>query len=424
MSLTLLLVFFALALIGVPLAVSLGLAVASTLFIHDVPLSVMTQSMQSSMNSFLLVAVPLFILAGTIMTGGGIADRIFTAADSWVGRFRGGLGHVNILGSAVFGGISGSSVADVAALGPLQIRAMTQHKYPRDYAAVTTMMSSTLSSVIPPSILVIIAAASAGQSVGAALAGGVGPAVLLVGAFLGLNYYMSRRSGYGEVSQFSWRRAARSSLVGIPALGGPVVILASIFTGIVTPTEAAGLAVVYSLVVGVLIYRQLRLRDIPRMLVQSGVTTGTVLLIAMTAAAASYVFTIDGLPAKVSELLLGLSDSPVVVMLLMGLVFLIVGAVMDIIAAILILVPVLMPTAVAVGIDPIHFVVFLVAGLTIGLVTPPVGVCLFATSYVSGLKIEQIVKSARLHYVAIVAVLVLLAVFPAITLTPVDILTG
>jgi tripartite ATP-independent transporter DctM subunit len=422
-SYTLIGIFLVLSLLGVPLAVGLGVGVIVTLLIYDLPLGLMPQSMYTAMNSFLLVAVPLFILAGNIMAGGGISDRIFHAAEAVVGRWRGGLGQVNILASAVFGGISGSSVADVASIGQIEIKAMTDHKYPRDYAAAMTMATSTLSSVIPPSILMIVAAAAAGESVGAALAGGIGPSVIFIVSLMILNYLMAVRHGYGEVSRTSFRAAARSIAVGIPALGGPVVILGGIFGGFVTPTEAAGLAVVYSLLVGVLLYRDLGVRQIPGMLIRSGVSTGTVLFIAMVASAASYIFTIDGLPVRVADAVARVSDNPTVVMLLLGVVLVVVGTVMDIIAAILILIPVLMPTALVAGVDPIHFVVFLVACLSFGLVTPPVGVCLFATSYVSGLSIERIAKAARPHYAIMLVALVLLAVFPQITLWPVELLT-
>jgi tripartite ATP-independent transporter DctM subunit len=422
-SYTLIAVFLLLSLLGVPLAVSLGLGVVVTLLVYDFPLDLLAQSMYTSMNSFLLVAVPLFILAGNIMAGGGISDRIFHAAESVVGRWRGGLGQVNIIGSAVFGGISGSSVADVASIGRIEIKAMTDHKYPRDYAAAMTMVTSTLSSVIPPSILMIVAAAVAGESVGAALAGGIGPSVLFIVSLMVLNYVMAVKRGYGEVSRTTFRTAARNIIVGLPALGGPVVILGGIFGGFVTPTEAAGLAVVYSVLVGVLLYRDMGLRQIPRMLIESGVSTGTVLFIAMVASAASYIFTIDGLPVQVADAVAQVSDNPTVVLLLLGVVLVLVGTVMDIIAAILILVPVLMPTALAAGVDPIHFVVFLVACLSLGLVTPPVGVCLFAASYVSGLSIERIAKAARPHYVIMLVALALLAIVPEFTLWPVEWLT-
>ncbi|WP_300271668.1 TRAP transporter large permease [Halomonas sp.] len=412
--------FFALSLVGVPLAISLGLATTLTFLLFDLPLSLLAQRMYSSMNSFLLVAVPLFILAGNVMGGGGISDRIFFAANSVVGRWRGGLGQVNIIASMIFGGISGSSVADVSGLGPLEIKAMEERRYPKPYAAALTMVTSTLASVVPPSILMIIAATAAGQSVGATLAGGLGPAVLVATLFMILNYYLAVRRQYGEVLAMGLRDAVWNLLVAVPALGAPVIIMGGIFAGIMTPTEAAGMAVLYALAVGALIYRQVKWRELPRMIIDTGITTGTILFIAMCASVATYVFTVDGLPIKVSNIILSLSEDPFTVILLMGVVFVIIGMFMDIIAAILILTPVLMPTALTVGINPIHFVVFMVTALAVGLSTPPVGICLFATSQVSNLSVERIVQAAVPFYLAMIAALGLLAFFPDIILFPVQ----
>lgn len=423
MSYTLIAIFAVLAILGIPLATSLGIAVIATLVIFDLPLSLVPQAMYTSMNSFVLVAVPLFILAGNVMSGGGIADRIFAAADCVVGRWRGGLGHVNVIASTIFGGMSGSSVADVGSLGVIEIKAMTDYKYPRPYAAALTMVTSVLSSVVPPSIIMIIAAATAGVSVGEALAGGIGPAILFVAGFMITNYVLAVRNGYGTVSRQSARQTGRSLLMAVPALGAPVIILTSIFSGIVTPTEGAGLAVVYSLLVGLVVYREMGGRDIPQMLIRSGVTTGTVLFIAMVASVAAYIFTIDGLPVQMSDAILGITDNPLLVMLILGGLLILIGTVMDVVAAILILVPVLMPTVVLVGIDPLHFVVFTVACLSMGLVTPPVGVALFATSYVSGLSIERIALASRWFYLAMVVTLVVLAVVPQVSLWPAELLT-
>lgn len=420
MSWTLLGLFCVFGVLGIPVAVSLGLAASLTLFIYDFPLSIVAQTMYTSMNSFLLVAVPLFILAGSVMEKGGVSDRIFSAATGVVGRWRGGLGQVNIVASMIFGGISGSSVADVSGLGPLEIKAMTENKYPRPYSAALVMVTSTLASVVPPSILMIIAAATAGQSVGATLAGGIGPAIVLLALFAGVNYYLSVRRGYGEVVRTSFKDAARMIFVAIPALGAPVIILGGIFLGFVTPTEAAGLAVLYTLAVGSVLYREIRWVELPALVIRAGVNTGTILFIAMSASIATYIFTIDGLPMKVSGAVLSLSDDPTVVLLLLGVVFVVVGMFMDIIAAILILTPVLMPTAVAVGIDPIHFVVYLVTALAIGLSTPPVGVCLFATAHVSGIRVERIVQAAMPYYFVMLLALVIIAVFPNVVSWPVQ----
>jgi tripartite ATP-independent transporter DctM subunit len=423
MSLLLLGTFFLLSLFGIPLAISLGLSVTMVIAIYDLPFTIISRLMYTSMNSFLLVAVPLFVLAGNVMEKGGVSDRIFNAANTIVGRWRGGLGHVNIIASMIFGGISGSSVADVGSLGPLEIRAMTEQKYPKDYAAGVTMVTSTLASIVPPSILMIVAAVSAGQSVGAALAGGFGPAIMLAALFMVLNYYISVRKKYGEIVHYSKQEIIKTNLNAIPALFSPLIILGGIFLGFVTPTEAAALAVIYTILISTFFYKQMPWKEFPGMIIKSGITAGTILLIAMTAAIATYIFAVDQLPMKVSSLILGLTQNPKIVLLLMGAIFLILGMFIDIIAAILLVTPVLMPTAIAVGIDPIHFVVFMVASLSIGLSTPPVGVCLFATSLVSKLSIERIVKAAVPFYSVMFLFLIIIAIFPEITLLFVRLLT-
>jgi len=424
MSLTVIAIFFLLLVLGVPLALALGTGVVVALLVFGLPLEMMAQSTFSSMNSFLLIAVPLFVLAGNVMAGGGISERIFNGASVMFGRFRGGLGQVNIAASAIFGGISGSSVADVVSLGKIEIKAMTDHGYPKPYGAALTMATSTLSSVIPPSILMIIAASASGVSVGAALAGGFGPSVIFILVLMVMNYFISVWKKYGEISRESLRESIKTVVVGIPALGGPVVILYGLFGGLFTPTEAAAVAVVYSVVVAMFVYRDMKPRQLPAMLIESGVTTGTILFIAMVASAASYIFTIDGLPARVSAGLTTLTTDPLLMMLLIGVILLIIGAIMDITAAILLTIPILMPTAIATGIDPVHFVVFLVAALSIGLVTPPIGVSLFATAFVAKLPMETIVKSALPHYAVLGGAVILLAVFPDLVLLPAEWLTG
>lgn len=413
-------IFIVLSLLGIPLAISLGLAAVSVLYLYGFSLSIVPQAMYTSMNNFILVAVPLFILAGNVMERGGMSERIFDFATGIVGRWRGGLGNVNVVASMIFGGISGSSVADVASLGPLEIKAMTERKYPKPYSTSLVLVTSTLASVIPPSILMIVAAVTAQQSVAAALAGGLGPGILLAALFLLANYVISVRRGYGEVVAFGFGQAIRSFLLAIPALVTPVVILYGIFGGFITPTEAAAVAVVYTTIVSALFYRHLRWHNLPGILIRTAKTTGTILLIAMSASICTYVFTIDGLPAQVSEGILSISGNRIVVLALMGIILIVLGMFMDIIAAIFLLVPVLTPTALIVGLDPIHFLVFMVMALSIGLTTPPVGVCLFAASYVSGLSIERVARASVPFYLILLAQLLLVALVPAITLWPVS----
>ena len=423
MSLALILVFLGLAALGVPLAVALGLGAVATLWLYHLPLSMITQSMTTSINSFLLIAVPLFVLAGHIMEHGGLSERIFGAAEAVVGRFRGGLGHVNILSSFVFGGISGSSVADVASLGPMTIRAMTTRGYPKTYAAALLLITSTLATLVPPSILMIVAAAAAGQSIGKALAGGLGPGLLLALSLFVYNWAIARARRYGTLTRSDPSASIRAIMRALPSLGAPVIILSGMFTGFVTPTEAAALAVLYTLAVGALVHREIGWRDMPGLLIGAGRTAGTVLLILMVASAATYVFTIDRLPSKASTSIMALTNDPHLILLMMGAIFLVVGMLMDIVAASLLMIPILMPAAVQAGVAPLHFLVFMAAGLAMGLATPPVGTCLFATAQVSGIDIERLTVAALPFYAINVVVLVAIAFVPQIVMWPIALLT-
>ncbi|MGV8938542.1 MAG: TRAP transporter large permease [Allorhizobium sp.] len=423
MSITLLVLFGIIALLGVPLSLSLGLSAVITLWYYDLPISMITQNMATSINSFLLIAVPLFILAGQIMERGGLSERIFDAAEAVVGRFRGGLGYVNIASSFVFGGISGSSVADIASLGPITIKAMTTRGYPLPYSAALTLITATLATLVPPSILMIVAASSSGQSVGAALAGGLGPGVLLAVALAVYNGYISRRRGYGEMTRHTARHSFGAIGRAMPAVGAPIIILTGMFSGIVTPTEAAGLAVLYTFLVGFLVYREIGLADLVPLIVHSGRTAGSVLLILMVANAATFIFTIDLLPNKTAGLLSDIATSGFATLLLMGIAFLIVGMLMDIVAAALMLIPVMLPAAVLAGVDPLHFVVFMTACLAVGLASPPVGTCLFATAQVARIPVERLTLATIPFYIINVVVLVLVAAFPEIVLWPARVLT-
>jgi tripartite ATP-independent transporter DctM subunit len=423
MSVTLIVIFAVLAVLDVPLSVALGLASAATIWWFDFPLTMVTQSMATSINSFLLIAVPLFILAGQIMERGGLSERIFDAAEALVGRLPGGVGHVNIASSFIFGGISGSSVADIASLGPITIRSMTSRGYPKPYAAALTLITSTLATLVPPSILIIVAAASSGQSVGAALAGGLGPGILLALALAGYNTFIARKNGYGQITTFSLGRSLRALVRAAPAIGAPIIILTGMFSGIVTPTEAAGLAVLYTLLVAGLVYRQIGWKDVVVLTIRSGQLAGSVLLILMVANIATFVFTVDMLPQKASGFLAIFAGSGFGTLMLMGVIFIIVGMMMDIVAAALMLIPVLMPAAISAGVHPMHFLIYMVTCLAVGLATPPVGTCLFATAYVSKVPTQTLIKAAVPFYIVNLVVIVLVAAFPQIVMYPISWLT-
>jgi tripartite ATP-independent transporter DctM subunit len=420
MSIFLLVLFFILLFIGIPIASSLGIAVVLTILLFtDVPISIAIQSMYSSMNSFIMVAVPLFILAGIIMDEGGVAEKIFDFAKSIVGWITGGLGHVNILASLIFAGMAGSSVADIASTGRITINAMTKNGYPLKYATALTLISSMLATIIPPSILMVVAASTAGVSIGAALLGGLIPGVIIAFVFMVYNYYYSKKHNFGVHQKFEWRTLKRESLKAFPAMLAPVILLGGILSGYFTPTEAAAIAVLYTLFVALFIYKGLTFKKLPNIFFRTANLTGTILFIAVTAKAASWVFEYDGLPTRLANFISSVSSNPLIIMLMLCVFLLIVGMFMDATAAIFILVPILMPTVMTVGIDPTFFVVFLVVLLSVGLVTPPIGVCLYAACNITGLKLEEVSRASVPWLLVTFAILIVFVFVPQVITAPI-----
>jgi tripartite ATP-independent transporter DctM subunit len=419
MSISLLLIFLALSAMGVPLAISLGLAgVASIAIFTATPITLLSESMFSAMNSFLLVAVPLFLLVGQLMDRGGVADRIFDFAHALVGWLPGGMGHVNVASSVVFGGISGSSVADIASLGAVEINAMVKHGYDKGYAVGMTLTTSTLSSIIPPSILMVIAGSIASQSIGLLLIAGLIPGLFIAAMLMVYNHIYSVRRGVCKPTPFRWGHLARAGVRAILPMLTPVILMVGILDGFFTPTEAAAIAVVYTFGVAALVYRQIKWKDIAPMLIETARTSGNILFIAATAKLAAWVFAYDGLPVKVGELLASITTSPTLIMFLVFLFLVVVGMFMDAIAAMFILIPVLLPPAVALGVDPIHMLVIIVITLTLGLVTPPVGVCLFAVAKVANMSLEEVIKGATGPVSVLVLAIVALVLFPVLVIGP------
>ena len=419
MSISLLLIFLALSALGVPLAIALGLAgVASIAIFTATPLTLLSESMFSAMNSFLLVAVPLFLLVGQLMDRGGVADRIFDFAHALVGWLPGGMGHVNVASSVVFGGISGSSVADIASLGAVEINAMVKHGYDKGYAVGMTLTTSTLSSIIPPSILMVIAGSIASQSIGLLLVAGLIPGLFIAAMLMVYNHIYSVRRGVCKPTPFRWGHLARAGVRAILPMLTPVILMIGILDGFFTPTEAAAIAVVYTFGVAALVYRQIAWRDIAPMLIETARTSGNILFIAATAKLAAWVFAYDGLPVQVGNAISAITTNPTLIMVLIFVFLVVVGMFMDAIAAMFILIPVLLPPAVAMGVDPIHMLVIVVITLTLGLVTPPVGVCLFAVAKVADMSLEEVVKGATGPVSVLILAIVALVLFPVLVLGP------
>lgn len=425
MSIALLVIFLVLMALGVPIAVSLGIASVATIAVFtDMPVGVTIQSMFTSMNSFVMVGVPLFILAGSLMDEGGVADKIYNFCDAAVGWIFGGLGHVSVLCSILFAGMSGSSVAAIASIGKMSINALEKKGYPKEYATAINLAGSMLASIIPPSILMIVAASVANISVGQALLAGFVPGIIIGIIFMVYNYIYCKKTGIGEKSKFDIKKLATTFVQAIPALLVPVILLLGMFTGIYTPTEAAAIAVAYTIIISIYIYKNLKWSDIPRIIKAKARSTGSILFVAITAKPACFIFELDGLPAKVAGTISGISTNPYIIMLLIFVFLIIVGMFMDATAAIYILVPILLPAVVAVGIDPLFFIVFLIITLSFGLITPPVGVCLYAAENVTGLSIETIVK-ATMPWIILTTVIIIGLIFvPQIITGPVALLVG
>jgi C4-dicarboxylate transporter, DctM subunit len=423
MSIALLLLFLGLSALGVPLAVALGLAsVAAIMMFTSTPIDLLSQSMFSAMNSFLLVAVPLFILVGHFMERGRVAERIFDFAEAMVGWMPGGLGHVNVVSSVIFGGISGSSVADIASVGAIEIKAMERHGFPKGYAVGMTLVTSTLSSIIPPSILVVIAGSIANVSIGTLLVAGLIPGLFIAFVFMVFNHFYAVHHGYNPPTPFNFRLVVTTGLRAILPMLTPVILLGGIVNGFFTPTEAAAIAVVYTMFLSVIVYRSIPPSEIISILVETARASGTILFIAATAKLAAWVFAFDGLPVQVAEFLASISTGPTMALFLIFLFLIVVGMFMDAIAAMFILIPVLLPPALKMGVDPMHFLIVTVITLTLGLVTPPVGVCLYAVSQVAKMSIEDVIRGSMVPVLILTAAILALVLFPVLTLGPIRLL--
>jgi C4-dicarboxylate transporter, DctM subunit len=371
------------------------------------------------MNSFLLVAVPLFILVGHFMERGRVAERIFDFAEAMVGWMPGGLGHVNVVSSVIFGGISGSSVADIASVGAIEIKAMERHGFPKSYAVGMTLVTSTLSSIIPPSILVVIAGSIANVSIGTLLVAGLIPGLFIAFVFMVFNHFYAVQYGYNPPTPFKIRLVVTTGLRAILPMLTPVILLGGIVNGFFTPTEAAAIAVLYTMFLSVIVYRSIPPAEIWSILVETARTSGTILFIAATAKLAAWVFAFDGLPVQVANFLASISTGPTMALFLIFLFLIVVGMFMDAIAAMFILIPVLLPPALKMGIDPMHFLIVTVITLTLGLVTPPVGVCLFAVAQVAQMRIEDVIRGSMIPVGILTAAILALVLFPVLTLGPI-----
>ncbi|MCM2562086.1 TRAP transporter large permease [Lutimaribacter sp. EGI FJ00015] len=410
---------------GVPIAVAIGLASVIGIEAHGrLPLLLVAQRMFTGIDSFPLMAIPLFILAGNLMSAGGISFRLVELAKSIVGGIQGGLAASCVLTCMMFASVSGSSVATTFAIGAILIPAMVRHGYPAPMAASVQASSAELGVLIPPSIPLILYGVSTDTSIGQLFLAGIGPGVLVAGALTALVLIMCRIRGIGLEDGKDRQKIGASVLAALPALIVPVVILGGIYTGVFTPTEASAAAVAAALLVGMLFYRELKFSDLPEILKKTVLATAAIMLIISAAALFSFLITRSGLPNEIAAWFKDMFESRLAFLLVVNLMLLIVGMFIETSAAILVLAPILTPIAVAYGVDPVHFGLIIVVNLALGMITPPLGVNLFAACAVANLSVEKIIPHLFWFVLTVFGALMVITYVPAITLWPMQTILG
>ncbi len=401
--------------LGPPIWLALGLAAIAFLQLAGIPDLAVAQRLAKSVDSFPLLAAPLFILMGNIMNSAGITTRIFDFAKVCVGWMRGGLCHANIVASVFFAGTSGSAVADAGGLGTLEIRAMTDEGYSPDIAAALTAASATIGPIIPPSLPMIIYGVAAEASIGSLFIAGVIPGLLMAGALMVMVRAIAVRLNLPRHPFPGLRDLWRAFKAAVWALLTPVILFAGLFGGVFTPTEAAAISVAYALVLGLFIYREFRLADLPRIILETVETTGVVLALVMTAGLMAYCLSLSQVPQVAGKYLSGMTNNPLVYLFIVNIILLVIGCFMEAIAAMLILIPILVPAAMQLGIDPIQFGLIVVLNLMIGTITPPVGVVLYVTAKVAGISFERVTRATIPFLVPLLVVLAAITLWPPLT---------
>lgn len=410
--------FAAFLFLTVPIGIAIGLAVLFTiLYTGSMPVEFLMKELTNSVDSFPLLAVPYFIIAGEIMGKGGISKRLFNVADSMVGNKTGGIAMATIITCMFFAAISGSGPATVAAIGGIMIPAMVQKGYDKRFATAVVAAAGSIGVIIPPSIPMVIYGVSGSVSIGDMFIAGIIPGILVGIGLMVYSYIHSKKMGYTGSNQETTLKGILTALWQAKwALMIPIVILGGIYGGIFTPTEAAVVAVVFGLIVSVFVYKELKLKDLPQIFVDSALTTASVLVIVGAATAFGRLLTLEQIPNQIAEAMISISSEPLIIMLLITLLLLIVGCFMDTIAAIIILTPILLPVALQIGYDPIHFGIIMIVNLAIGFITPPLGVNLFVGAGISGLSLEQLSKAIVPFFFAMVFTLLIIIVIPQISL--------
>jgi len=407
-------VFLALIVIGAPIVFALGVSAALTIYIADIPMSIVSQRMYAGLDSFTIMAIPFFVLAGIIMERGGIAKRIIEFSLALVGWITGSLLLVATVAGIGMAAVSGSGAASTAAISSIMLREMRARGYDIDFSAGLMASAGTLGPVIPPSIMMVVLATTSNLSIGRAFLGGIVPGLLMALAIMIGCYFYAKRGGdaYQDTESFSLRRLGRTFVAAGPAFVMPVVIVGGIIGGIFTPTEAAAVAVLCGLIISIYVYKEIGFNAIPSMILRAASISAAVMMIIATASVFSWLIASQNVPAAIADLLHQATNNPLVFLLLMNLLLIFIGMFMEGISAILVMVPVLLPIAVSFGIDPLHFGVIVVINLSIGMITPPYGITLYVASSVANRSVLQVSRKIGLPFILIFAILMLTTFVP------------
>lgn len=405
--------------IGVPIAWSIGLSSLFTMLVSIPAMPAFTtvaQRMATGLDSFALLAIPFFILAGQLMNRGGIARRLIDFAKSLVGALPGGLAHVNIIAAMLFGAISGSAVAAASAIGGFMGKRMEDEGYDKAFGAAVNITSATTGMTIPPSnILIVYSLASGGASIAALFLAGYLPGILTGFFLMIIAGIWAKRKGYPVGERTKIREVAKTFLHALPSLLLLIIVIGGIVVGIFTATEASAVAVLYCLLLGFW-YQEFKVRDIPEILLDSVSTTAIVMLLIGTSMSMSWIMAFENIPQQITTLLLSVSDSPVVILLIINFILLFVGVFMDMTPAVLIFTPIFLPVVQAMGMDPVHFGIIMVLNLSIGLCTPPVGSVLFVGVGVAGTSIQKVVKPLLPLFIAMIVALMIVTYVPGLSM--------
>jgi len=402
--------------VRMPIAFAMGLSASLVMFfVYNVPMTVVVQQMFTSNDSFPLLAVPFFMLAGALMESGGISRRLVNFASALVGFIHGGLAQVTIIASMFFAGISGAAAADTAAVGTLMIPEMEKRRYDKGFAAAIQAAAGSIGVIIPPSIPMVIYGVLASTSIGALFLGGIGVGLLVGISLMLLSYFISRRRGYSPDNSFSLSEVWTTFKEALWALGTPVIIVGGIMSGIFTATESAVVAADYSLLVGLFIYRELKLKNLPSIVAKAATTSAIVMFIIANASVFGWILAFEQIPQAITTSFVSITKDPVLLLLIINLLLLVIGTFIETASALIIFVPLLVPLIPHLGIDPVQFGVLIVLNLAIGMLTPPMGICLIVSCSIAGISLEKVSRGRMPFVIVMIVDLMIVSFVPFIT---------